>query len=290
MKEVTGSNLVYTSEFEAAIEDLKTKGDLMVGDASSRDKPVRWEELSWEEVSAVRDGGINTVILPVGATEQHGLHLSTGVDTLSATAVAEATSVRTGIPILPPLSYGCSMGHSTKWPGTLSLRPETLSKIVLELATWVQTSGFARMLVLNGHITNWAPLRCGLENIRHDLVDFRIALRSVWELSDAVSEFYHADGGSNWHANDGETSLMLHLRPELVRMDKAVDEPDTGACCFFSYTVDKESQHGGVGKPTRATAESGARLLRQCADALAAQLETAMREDIPLAEYAKRRA
>ena len=44
---------------------------------------------------------------------------------------------------------------------------------------------------------------------------------------------------------------MLHLRADLVRMDKAVEEPDTGASCFYSYTVDKESEHGGVGKPTR---------------------------------------
>ncbi len=247
--------------------------------------PVRWEELSWEEIDAICAGGIDTVILPVGATEQHGLHLPTGVDTFSATAVAEATSARTGIPVLPPLPYGCSMGHSTKWPGTLSLRPETLSQVMLELATYVHASGFSRLLMLNGHVTNWAPLRCGLENIRTDIHELRIALRSVWEISQEVFDFYHADGGTNWHANDAETSIMLHLREDLVRMDKAVDEPDTGASCFYSYTVDKESEHGGVGKPTRAKAETGRWLLDKCAATLADQLTRAMSEDIPLVEY-----
>ena len=249
--------------------------------------PIRWEELSWEEVGALRENGIDTVILPVGATEQHGPHLPTGVDSFSVVAVAEATSARTGIPVLPPLPYGCSMGHSTKWPGTLSLRPETLAKVMLELAEYVHASGFRRMLMLNGHVTNWAPLRCGLENIRTDIPELRIALRSVWEISQEVFDFYHSDGGTNWHANDAETSIMLHLREDLVHMDKAVDEPDTGASCFYSYTVDKESKHGGVGKPTQAKAATGQWLLEKCADSLADQLTRAMVEDIPLVEFEK---
>ena len=250
-------------------------------------KPVRWEELSWQEIAALRDGGMDMVILPVGATEQHGLHLPLAVDTISVVAVAEAVSARTGIPVLPALAYGCSMGHSKKWPGTLSLRPETLSRMVLDLAEWVVGAGFGRMLILNGHVTNWAPLRVGLENIRTDLPGLRIALRSVWEISSDVFDYYHDDGGTNWHANDAETSLMLHLRPGLVQMDKAVDEPDRGAACFFSYTVDKESEHGGIGKPRRASADLGQWLLDKCADALAGQLEKALHEDIPLVEYAK---
>jgi creatinine amidohydrolase len=252
------------------------------------DKPVRWDELSWPDIAAVRARGIDLVILPVGATEQHGRHLPTGVDTFSALAVAEAVSARTGIPVLPALAYGCSLGHSDKWPGTFSLRPETLARVVVEIAEGVVAAGFGRMLLLNGHVTNWAPLRCGLENIRRDLPRLRIALRSVWELSRDVFDCYHADGGTNWHANDAETSLMLHLRPDLVRMDQAVDEPDTGASCFFSYTVDKESEHGGVGKPTRAEAARGEWLLARCAETLAAKLADAMIEDIPLVEYAKR--
>ncbi|MCH8181952.1 MAG: creatininase family protein, partial [Proteobacteria bacterium] len=51
-------------------------------------KPVRWEELSWQEIAALRDGGMDMVILPVGATEQHGLHLPLAVDTISVVAVA----------------------------------------------------------------------------------------------------------------------------------------------------------------------------------------------------------
>jgi creatinine amidohydrolase len=85
--------------------------------------PVLWQNLTWEDVAALRDRGITMAILPVGATEQHGPHLPLGVDTLSAEAVAHGASALTGIPVLPSLAYGCSLGHSPKWPGTISLRP-----------------------------------------------------------------------------------------------------------------------------------------------------------------------
>jgi creatinine amidohydrolase len=248
-------------------------------------KAVLWDELSWQDIAALRDGGMNMVILPVGATEQHGLHLPTGVDTISAVAVAEGVSARTGIPLLPSLPYGCSLGHSAKWPGTLSLRPDTLAHIVREIGQQVLASGFTRMLLLNGHSTNWAPLRCGLETIRADLPEMRIALRSIWEISKEVHEMYLRDAGGNFHANDAETSVMLARRPDLVRMDRAVDEPDRSACCFFSYTVDKESVHGGTGKPTQGTPEFGRQILEACVAGLSEQLTRALKERTPLEDW-----
>jgi len=247
--------------------------------------PVRWDALSWRQIAEIRAAGVDMAILPVGATEQHGPHLPTGVDSLSVEAVAEGVSAATGIPVLPTLAYGCSLGHSRKWPGTLSLRPETLAKMVAEIADWLAASGFTRLLVLNGHVTNWAPLRCALENIRADLPDVRIALRSIWDISAEVRGLYEYDGGGNWHANDAETSLMLLLRPETVDLAAAVDEPNRAACCFFSYTVDKESLTGTVGTPSRADAGFGRRLLDACVDSLAAQLRLALVEKTPLEDW-----
>lgn len=243
--------------------------------------PVRWAELAWSDIAALPARGIDMAILPVGATEQHGPHLPLGVDTLSAVAVAEGASALTGIPVLPALPYGCSLGHSAKWAGTVSLRPETLSGMVREIAEWVHEAGFRRLLLLNGHVTNWAPLRCALENIRHDLPDVRIALRSLWDISEEVHRHYHQDA-ANFHANCAETSLMLALRPELVRMDAAIDEPDRSVGCFFSYRVDQECLHGVVGQPTAANADEGRDLLQRCVHALSAQLKQALNETTPL--------
>ena len=246
--------------------------------------PLKWEEQSWEQIAAIRDGGIDMAILPVGATEQHGLHLPTGVDTLSAVAIAEGVSARTGIPVLPSIAYGCSLGHSKKWPGTLPLRPETLGRIVAELADWIYSAGFTRLLILNGHVTNFAPLRCGLENIRTDIPEMKISLRSIWELTKEVNDFYLQDAGDNWHANNAETSLMLHLRPDLVDMEKAQDEPNRSADSFFSYTVDKESICGGVGTPSQGSESQGRFILEHCVDNLSAMLVNALSEKAPLDE------
>jgi creatinine amidohydrolase len=246
-------------------------------------QPVLWDELTWEQIAELRDRGMNLVILPVGATEQHALHLPVGVDTFSATAVAHGVSAQTGIPVLPALPYGCSLGHSKQWAGTISLRPETLTKLVLEIAEWVYSAGFDRLLLLNGHVTNWAPLRCGLENVRHTYPNLRIALRSIWEISPKIHQFYHHDA-VNFHANCAETSVMLALRPDLVQLDKAVDEPDRSAGCFFAYTVNKESVHGAVGAPSKADVSFGKEILETCIQELSAQLQAAMAEGTPLEE------
>jgi len=245
------------------------------------EQPVLWEELTWEQISALREDGMTMVILPIGATEQHGRHLPVGVDTLSAIAVAHGVSAKTGIPVLPALPYGCSLGHSKKWPGTLSLRPETLAKLVLEIAEWVYSAGFDRLLLLNGHVTNWAPLRCGLENVRHTYPDLRIALRSLWEIAPSIHQFYHQDA-ANFHANCAETSIMLAIRPDLVQIDKAVDEPDRSAACFFAYTVNKESAYGAVGTPSKADLHFGKQILETCITDLSEQLKHALVERTPL--------
>jgi len=247
----------------------------------SSPEPVLWEELTWEDAAALRAKGMDMVILPVGATEQHGRHLPLGVDTFSAGAVARGASARTGIPVLPALAYGCSLGHSTKWPGTISLRPETLSRALVDVAEWIGAAGFHRLLVLNGHYTNGAPLRAGLETVRHEMRDMRVALRGLWELSPEIGRLYSQDA-ANFHANHAETSLMLALRPDLVRRERAVAEPDRSAGRFFAYRVDQESEHGVVGDPTTATVEFGRRLLDLMVDTLAGQLAAALKEEPPL--------
>lgn len=224
---------------------------------------------------------MDMAILPVGATEQHGPHLTVGMDTLAATTVAAAVSARTGVPVLPALPYGCSLGHTSKWPGTISLRPETLSRVVVEISEWLAAAGIRRLLLLNGHVTNHAPLRAALELIRHEHPGLRIALRSLWDISPRVHRMYHADS-ANFHANRAETALVMAVRPDLVRPDRIVDEPDRTGGFFFAYTVDKETRSGTVGLPSEATVELGRELVDACVTDLAADIERALVEPTPL--------
>src|SRR5579871_3641202 len=91
------------------------------GMQATEQRPLLWETLTWEEVGSLRDAGVSLCLLPVGATEQHGPHLGVGMDSCNAALLCEAVSRETGVPVLPALGYGCSLGHSHRWPGTLSL-------------------------------------------------------------------------------------------------------------------------------------------------------------------------
>src|SRR5262245_19326052 len=116
--------------------------------ADATDGVLRWERLTWCEVAAVRRR-VDLAILPVGSTEQHGPHLAMDTDTVSAVCVAEAVAMRTGVPVLPAIPYGCSLGHSHRWPGTIALAPETLTNLVVDVLSWAYTAGFRRLLILN---------------------------------------------------------------------------------------------------------------------------------------------
>src|SRR5260221_10886016 len=116
-----------------------------------KQRPLLWEMLSWEENGFLHRSGMDLCLLPVGATEQHGPHLGVGMDTCNAVKLCAAVSCVTGVPVMPSLSYGCSLGHSRRWPGTLALQPQTLMNTVTEIFDWLQSAGFSRLLLVNGH-------------------------------------------------------------------------------------------------------------------------------------------
>ena len=105
-------------------------------------RPLLWETLTWEEIGSLRRLGVDLCLLPAGATEQHGPHLGVGMDTGNAAALCQAVSHTTGVPVLPTLPYGCSLGHSRRWPGTIALQPQTLADTVVEIFDWLQGAGF----------------------------------------------------------------------------------------------------------------------------------------------------
>jgi creatinine amidohydrolase len=244
-----------------------------------REPPVRLDELSWPAIKALVEGGETLALLPVGATEQHGPHLPVSTDAEIAEAVCHAASARTGVPVLPTLRVGSSQAHTTAWPGTLSLPPRLLAKVVEELARWVRATGFQKLLVLNAHVGNVAPLRVAVDEIRA-AGTVRVGLASWYELTPEIAAAVTADA-EDWHAHAAETSLMLHLRPELVVREAIRDDPDRTAELVLSYTVAETSREGVTGSPTRATAQQGAELFDAVVEALAERLERARSETPP---------
>ena len=246
-------------------------------------RPVLVEELSWPSLQRLLDDGKRLLLLPVGATEQHGPHLPVNTDTLIATAACNATSALTGVPVLPAITYTVSLGHTEKWPGTFALFHETLIATIREIARWAVAAGWDRLLIVNSHFGNDAPLRCAVDRLRFDLVDrFLIATRNTWSLTSEIGAHFSRDA-TDWHANEAETSLVQFIAPELVRSDFAsADDEDRTDGCVFPHMVAHTSSNGVTGYPSQASAARGSILLRKITDALVDLVERCRQEAPPL--------
>lgn len=244
---------------------------------------VRWETLTWEEIAGIHRAGADTCLLPVGATEQHGPHLGVGMDTCNAEKLCAAVSKATGLPVLPPLNYGCSLGHSRRWPGTLSLQPQTLMNVVVEIFDWLHGAGFKRLIIVNGHVGNAAPLRCALEIIRSRFDDALIRIVNIAEISPRVRAEFFADA-EDWHANAAETSLMLAVAPAMVRVEKiaSADDEDRTGGLVFTHPVNRTSKNGVTGFPSRATRAQGEKLFAMMVEDLTAMIRSGLTEQPPL--------
>jgi creatinine amidohydrolase len=246
--------------------------------------PLFLERLSWPEVAALRESNGGLLLLPLGATEQHGPHLPVCTDTLIASAACALASAKTRVPVLPPLAFTVSAGHTAKWPGTFSLLHETFIASLRQIAAWCAATGWKRLLLVNSHFGNDASTRVAVDQIRLEHPgSLQIAARSTYQLTPEIWRAFIADA-EDLHANKAETDLLLFLAPELVRTDQldAADDPDRTADSIFSYPVAQTSLNGVTGFPSRAAAEDGEKLFAQIAAALVALIERAKTDEPPL--------
>jgi creatinine amidohydrolase len=139
------------------------------------------------------------------------------------------------------------------------------------------------LLIVNGHVTNAAPLRCALEMLRAEHDDLMVAVVNTAQLSDRVRAAHCADG-ADWHANRAETALMLAIAPEVVRKDALAtsDDPDRTEGLIFSHPVNRTSKNGTTGSPSLATEPEGAELFSWMVDDLSRLVAKAQHEVAPL--------
>jgi creatinine amidohydrolase len=234
--------------------------------------PVRWERLTAPE-SAALVARTNAVVIPVGATEQHGPHLGLGVDAEIAHHIALGVSALTGIPVVPPLVYGVSGSHGAL-PGTLTLRPETMIAVLEDIIDSLYRLGLRQFVLLNSHTWNAGPMEVAADKLRVRYSDARV--RSIFYVT--MYPGSEVDGRVTYgrglmHANFFETSLMLHIDPGIVHMDRAVSLEDRDT--FWDYRTDQVSRSGVWGRDVeQATASRGraeaARCILTTAEAVAA--------------------
>jgi creatinine amidohydrolase len=242
-------------------------------------RPLLLQDLGWPKVAGAVAAGDGLCLLPIGATEQHGRHLPIGTDAMIASAICHQASARTGVAVLPTLSYTSSQGHTEKWPGTFALSPRLLIETIVELSRWLRASGFRKLLLVNAHGGNVGPLRVAVDEIRVR-GGLQVGLISWFDLSPEISATVYSDG-ADVHANDAETSLLLHLHPETVDVGAIEDDADRTAGRVFTYTVAQLSRDGVTGFPSRATAAKGSQLFGAVVEALAARIVAARAEEPP---------
>ena len=230
-------------------------------------------EIGWPDVAAYLEND-DRIILPVGSTEQHGRHLPLGTDAMVPTALARRLGERTSVLVAPTVTYGMSL-HHLGFPGSVSLRPETLAHVLEDILRSLYRHGFRRVFVLNGHGGNVAPLRVALTNVMGDLTDLTVKVRQWWH-EPAVDELLREAMGElrMGHADAGETAPMLALRPDLVRLERAQHSPDDAPIEILTERVFRERfPHGVIGAdPRLASAELGQRMLDILTDLYTAQL------------------
>ncbi|MGN0099484.1 MAG: creatininase family protein [Dietzia sp.] len=238
----------------------------------------RYADLTTVEAARV-GAGDPIAVVPTGAVEPHGPHLPLATDLLvaehvAARAVTAAAEAGTDAWLMPALGYTKSDEHAG-FPGALWIGAETLFRQVVELGSALRASGFARVLFVNCHGGNSALLEVALRELRrrHDLRTFLYAGRA---------EPGPTERGMGIHAGWAETSMMLHLHPELVDMAAAEARvPDGVADCRhvgftgpvrFGWLARDLSDTGVIGDPTGADADTGARLVAGHVDIVSAAL------------------
>ena len=221
------------------------------------------------------------VVVPVGSTEQHGLHLPVDTDTRLVTAVAEGMERRCNILLAPTLWLGHSP-HHLSFGGTLSANHNTMAAVLCQVAESFAAMGFARLLFLNGHGGNGLPLAMALQTLKTQHPGLWCAACNYWQLAAKdIARLRKSPPGGMGHACELETSLYLYLAPEEVRTDKIAD---AGALadspCFQSemflaapvaavQNFAEFTKTGVFGKPSLASAAQGEVFFEAIVDALA---------------------
>lgn len=236
--------------------------------------------LSWPQVEALADKENTLIVQPVGAIEQHGPHLPLIVDaTISTAVVGQALhQLDPAVPAyaMPTLYYGKSNEHDS-FPGTISLSAQTLSAVLTETAESLYRAGLRKLVFINGHGGQPQVIEIVARDLRLRFSDLMVFPMFVWGAPNDAEEIVGAtEYEQGIHAGDVETSLMLALMPELVKMDKAVKElpelfaPDSLLSLEgrlpVAWTADDLSRSGAVGDATAASVEKG----RQILDSVAA--------------------
>lgn len=227
---------------------------------------------NWEEVKCIIEKSKGVAIIPIGSTEQHGLHLPVGTDTYVAITLAESAAKETNVLITPPVWFGWSPHHMVL-PGTITIRAEILIEYVYDIIKSLSQHGIDKFILINGHrIVNIIWMQQAAEKAQREL-DVTIKIFDPAYMSkDIVKELGFGPVG---HAEEIETSHMLYRYEDLVKLDKAVDNPikpvdlysvdpayEHDTLCYVPSSIKSARVHaekfgGTSGEPSKSSKDKG---------------------------------
>jgi creatinine amidohydrolase len=235
---------------------------------------VLLDQMTWPEV---RDflGKSNIAFVPVGSTEQHGMHLPVDNDWWTANELAKRVGDRVAeksinVVITHPVAYGVSPHHMV-FPGTVTLRIETFISVIRDICVSLSKHGFKKIVIFNGHGGNDSALMVALQELKEQ-VDSEIYLINWWDL--AIDEIKKTAEPPFYHACDTETSVAYALgqrvdreklkgevrksKPSFVKHDFLAGGPTVYAA---NVPMTVLTSTGSVGDPSKATKEKGEKIL-----------------------------
>lgn len=250
-------------------------------------------EMNWRQYASRVEAGDAVVLLPVGALEQHGHHMSLNVDVLLPTAVSEHVARRLGGLVAPPLQYGYKSqqqsGGGNHYPGTTSLDGLTVTRTVQDIVRELARHGVRRLVIMNGHFENGSFIIEGIDLALRELRqsginDFRVMMLSYWDFitdPEIINRLY-PDTFPGWDREHGglfETSLMLALYPDLVDMQAVVEHPPAEFPPYDVYPVvpERTPEPGTLSSAENASREKGELILETCV----AGISAAIRQEFP---------
>lgn len=236
--------------------------------------------LTWTEIADMPNKENVVILQPVGSIEQHGPHLPLAVDSAIGLAVLGRAlrKLDASIPAyaLPSLYYGKSNEH-WHFPGTITLSAQTLSATLTEVGESLYRAGFRKLAFVNSHGGQPQVVEIVARDLHQAYEDFLVFPLFTWRVPNVASTLISAkELELGIHAGDAETSLLLSILPDQVKMDKAVAEyphglPTDSVLSMegqlpFAWMTRDLSQSGVLGDATVATQEKGDRILASLAD------------------------
>jgi creatinine amidohydrolase len=248
---------------------------------------VKFHEMTAPELGNVpRDTTV--VLAPIAACEQHSDHLPTYTDTILVTGVAEGVEQRLPqqVLLLPTLWLGASH-HHLRYGGTLSADVDNHVTILCDLVLPLLEDGYRRLLLLNGHGGNIDTMHVALRRLQPRFRDRILSAASYWELAEKeLAALAEGPRKSMGHACEFETSMVLALRPDLVRRDRIRNDPprdDTALRgLFLADDMRQRTDHGAVGYPELASAEKGRAFLDAAVGRTRDVVSALLRRPLPL--------